>query len=86
MRKQPRMQGNQPLTAEQLIQRHVEEYRVERLQSFLNSGVQWCATTKSQHARMIRENNTDEAALDLAESLPTQLDHQFAGRQSTLIL
>ena len=86
MREQPRVKRNQSLTAKQLVQLYVEEYRVEWLQLFLNLGIQRCATAKSQHAPVIRKNSTDKAALNLAESLPTQLDHQFTSWQPALIL
>ena len=59
---------------------------MEMFQLLLNFGVQWGASAKSEHARMISENSTDKTTFDLAESLPTQLDHQFTNRQSALIL
>ncbi len=85
MRKQPRVQRNQSLPAKQLIQLHVEEYCVERLQLFLNFGIQRRATAQSEHARMFCKNSADKAALDRTEFLSTQLDHQFTSRQPTLI-
>lgn len=80
------MQCNQSLTTKQLIELHVQEHSVKRLQLFLDFEVQWRATTKSEHAGMIGENDTDKAALSLAESLSSQLYHQFTRRKAKFIL
>src|SRR5947209_1105672 len=83
---QPRVQWDETLPAEQLIEFHIEEYDVKWSQLILDCWVERRATTERKHPGMACENITDESALNLAELLTTQLDNQLAGGQTTLIL